>query len=321
MNVIKKFILKESKLMSLISPQLASSGEIPPNDNKWLHEIKYDGVRIICIKNNNNINLMTRKGTDWSGRFPSIVNELKNLKCNNVILDGEISLINNVNSFQGLQNILRDKTIEPKLSYYIFDIIQLEDKNLENLQLIERKKILKTVINFKSEKLKNSPMIIGDGVTFFNSICSLGLEGIISKKIDSKYERKRTKTWLKFKCKKRQEFVVGGYTKPLGSRQYFGSLLLGYYENNEFIYCGKVGTGFNHATLETLYEFLQKNKIDKSPFIIDPPRKEVKIATWVSPVIVVEVEFQDWTNDSILRNPSFKGIREDKFAQDVNKNP
>ena len=319
MNAIKKFITTESNQMDFVLPQLATTGDIPPNNNQWIHEIKYDGVRIICIKNNDNIQLITRKGTDWSSRFPSIVKELKNLKYKHIILDGEIALINNTNSFQELQNILRDKTVEPKLSYYIFDIIQLEDKNLEDLKLIDRKNILKSVINFKSDKLKNSPSIIGDGVTFFNSICSLGLEGIISKKIDSKYERKRTKTWLKFKCKFRQEFVIGGYTRPLGTREYFGSLLIGYFEDTKFIYCGKVGTGFNHSTLENLYNDLQKIKTDKSIFYKDPPRKEVKIATWVKPTMVIEVEFQGWTNDSMLRNPSFKGIREDKLAINVTK--
>lgn len=299
----------QKKLPRKISPQLATLIKKAPNGEEWIHEMKFDGYRILSFIQDD-IRLFTRGNHDWTDKFESIASELKKLKLHNTILDGEVVALDEkgLPNFQSLQNALSLKK-ESELAYYVFDILVYKGKDITQKELIARKDVLKKCIPDNSI-IRYSDHIQGNGEQVFKNACKLGFEGIISKNIYSCYTQKRTRNWLKVKCTARQELVIGGFTKPRGERGYFGSLLLGYYQDKEFIYCGRVGTGFNQNSLRELHTLLSKYKITTPPFK-DPP-VDKNIESWVKPIIVAEIEFQEWTDDGLLRHSSFKGIRQDK---------
>lgn len=308
---------KRQRIPSLIKPQLATLVEQPPQGDEWLHEIKFDGYRLIAFIENKNVRLMTRNNQNWTSKFPSIVKELTKLALPNAIFDGEIVILDKDqrSDFQLLQNAIKDNK-NKKFIYYIFDLIYYDGYDLSSEPLIERKKILHTIITSDTAVLRYSDHVFGSGAAVFAESCKLSLEGIISKNINSLYVQKRTRNWLKVKCLKRQEFVIGGYTLPKASRKNFGSLLLGVYsKNKKFIYCGHVGTGFNDKSLTSIFKQLKKHETTHMPFEKMPPgSKNVK---WIKPVLIAEVEFAEWTSDSILRHPSFKGMRSDKSPKSI----
>lgn len=311
-------LAKKTRMPANISPQLATLVDAAPLGNNWLHEIKIDGYRLICFLDNKKVRLMTRGNQDWTNKFPHLVSALKELNIENAIFDGEITALNAKKhaDFQLLQNSIHDHTDE-NIFYYLFDIIYCNGRDLSDNTLIDRKEILQTILAAnKNPFLRYSDHVLGNGRDVFKNACSLELEGIVSKKIDSEYAGKRTKTWLKVKCIKRQEFVVGGFTTPKGERKYFGSLLVGVYSHdNKLTYCGHVGTGFTQTSLKHISVLLQKNKSNQNPFTINPPG--IKNISWVKPVIVIEVEFSEWTTDGILRHASFQGIRKDKKPKEI----
>lgn len=310
--------VKKSKMPAKISPELATLVDKAPVGKKWLHEIKFDGYRLICVVQQSKVRMFTRNHHDWTAKIPAIATAIKNLNLTNTILDGELVALDDQqhSNFQLLQNTLNEKLHKP-LFYFVFDVIYHDGCDLSAMPLLERKKILKSIIDSHKEKnIQFSEYVIGNGPAIFVEACKLKLEGIISKDVQSTYVQKRTRQWLKVKCVKRQEFIVGGYTKPAGSRQYFGSLLLGFYtDDNELQYCGHVGTGFTAVSLQAVYKLLKANEINKMPFSTKPT--DIKDVKWVQPKIVVEVEFNEWTREGILRHPSFKGLRKDKSAQQV----
>lgn len=315
----KDLNIKKSKLPAKIKPQLATLVDKAPIGNDWLHEMKFDGYRLISIiKDKATLNILTRNGLDWTKNFKKIADEIKKIKLSNTILDGEVVVLDEQGkpSFQLLQNAMKGK-IKAAIVYYVFDIIYYEGRNLSTLSLIDRKKILEQIIPKNNDILRYSDHVIGHGQSMFENACELGLEGIMSKNCKAGYTQKRTQSWLKIKCHHRQEFIVGGYTKPKDKRAYFGSLLLGYYEKNKFKYCGRVGTGFNANSLKEIYSLLEKNKVKECPFATKPPMQD--FASWVKPKIVVEVEFTELTLEGILRHPSFKGLREDKKATCISR--
>jgi len=315
---IKKNNLPSTKMPTKILPQLATLVAKPPEGNEWIHEIKFDGYRIVAFKNGNDIKLISRNGKDWTLYFNNVVKELKKIKIKNCIFDGEIVLLDKKqkSNFQLLQNSIG---LDKPYIYYIFDLLYYDKNNLRSLPLIERKQMLKKLVPHTDKGfLRYSDHIVGSGSKIFNKSCKMGLEGIICKKINSVYEEKRTKTWLKVKCINSQEFVIGGFTLPQGSREYFGSLYLGYYDKKgKLIYCGNVGTGFNHKTLKAIYLSLKKIIRKKNPFATNPPG--VTSAIWVEPKVIAEVEFIEWTLEGMLRHPSFKGIRMDKPARKIKR--
>lgn len=311
--------LNPSSFPQTITPQLATLVDEAPDGEGWLHEIKFDGYRILAFIKGKTITLKSRNNIDWTFKLQSIAQSLKKLSLKNAVLDGEIVLLDREgkSNFQLLQNAIKAEKAA-HFVYYVFDILYYDHFDLKSLPLIERKKILHSLIPDENITIRYSDHICNDGKAMFHTACEMALEGIISKRFDSTYQTRRSKSWLKVKCLKRQEFVIGGYTNPQGSRSHFGSLYLGVFnDKDELEFAGNVGTGFTKSSLKEIYEQLQPNISQKNPFNSRPP--DAKHAHWLKPVLVAEVEFTQWTKDSHLRHPSFKGLRLDKAAKTVKR--
>lgn len=314
--------VKRAVFPSEFKPSLAFLTQKVPEGDDWLHEIKFDGYRILCMINHGKIQILTRNGHDWSKPLSFLADELKAMGNKNLILDGELVAIDKkgISNFQILQNSLK-KSNPTTLKLFVFDIPYYEGYSLNNMPLIERKKILyKLLKNIKRKKshILYTEHIIGHGEDVFKQACDASLEGIISKKISSHYEQHRSKNWLKSKCTNQQEFIIAGFTKPEKSRKYFGSILLGYYnEKQQLQYCGHVGTGFSEKSLQDLYQKFKKIIQKKSSFYNVPDVGSIKNITWLKPKYICQIKFLTWTDNRILRQPSFLGLREDKNLEEV----
>jgi bifunctional non-homologous end joining protein LigD len=286
--------------------QLAKLVAEAPEGDDWLHEVKFDGYRIVAIKDGADVKLVSRRFKDWTAEFPAVAAAVAKLKIGKVILDGEVAILmpDGRTSFQGLQ------TRAGQLVYFVFDRIDLGEQPLE-----QRKRALAELVGTQQDgTIRYSDHVIGRGGEFFAVACKRGLEGIISKRRDSLYTGGRGGAWLKTKCIMRQEFVIGGYTDPEGARTHIGALLVGYHEDGHLKYAGKVGTGFTMKRLVELRDLLAPLAREKCPFA---PALRGKGMHWVEPKLVCEVAFSEWTNDGRLRHPSFQGLRGDKLAKDV----
>ena len=293
---------------------LATAVDKPFSDKEWLFELKLDGFRAIAEIRNGKPVLYSRNGLSMAERFPSVITALKKLKAN-CILDGEIVLLNEHNKpdFQKLQN---HRTVSGSgIIYYVFDLLSLNEHDLSDLPLIERKKLLKKLIR-KTGTVRFCDHIEENGIDFFRAVQGDDLEGIMAKKKDSLYTPGvRTKQWLKIKHHKSQEAIIGGFTQPKGSRNHFGSLLLGQYRDGKLKYIGHAGTGFNEKTLRELFKKLEPLIQKDSPF--DSIIKANSWATWVKPLLVCEVSYSEITRDGMLRHPVFKRLRDDKKSRMV----
>lgn len=305
-----------------LTPELATlTAEIPDGED-WLHEIKFDGYRMLAFVENGDVRLMTRRGNDWTARFGATAESIRELGFQSAILDGELVAVNEegVSDFQKLQNWLQ-RGQQDKLLYYVFDLPYLNGFDLRKSPLMERKELLARMIlahrPANDGSIRYSDHIRGEGPAVLSQACRKGLEGVISKRSDSPYESRRSRAWLKTKCQGRQEFVIGGFTRPRGTRTGFGALLLGYYRDGALVYCGKVGTGFTQQSLTDLTRRMRGIAVRESPFATPIPTGDRRGATWIRPELVAEVEFTEWTGDGMLRHPSFQGLREDKPARDV----
>jgi bifunctional non-homologous end joining protein LigD len=303
-------------------PQLATLVAAPPSGDEWLHEIKYDGYRIGARVRRGAIALYTRNGNDWTSVFPEIADSIRTLRLNDALIDGEVAIVlpDGRTSFQGLQNASADPASRGTLVYFVFDLLRLQGERLEPLTLEERKARLKKLIGRRTTgRLRYSEHVDGRGDPFFRQACRHGLEGIVSKRRDMPYRPGRNRDWLKVKCVQRQEFVIGGFTDPEGTRAGIGALLIGYYEGGRLVFCGKVGTGFTHKLALDLRARLDRLERKRCPFAPAPPGALGRRAHWVKPQLVCEVMFTEWTGDGKIRHPSFQGLRLDKDPREVRR--
>jgi bifunctional non-homologous end joining protein LigD len=304
----------------------------PPTAGDWLYELKFDGIRALAIKTDKKRSLMSRNQNDLSRRFPEILEALKELPLRECVIDGEIVALDEEgrSSFQLLQALEMEGHKSP-VYYYVFDLLQAEGKSLISLPLEQRKELLAAVCSGASDPIRFSGEIGGDANALLKEVKRRGLEGIVGKQRGSVYEPgRRSGAWIKLKCVKEQEFVIGGYTPPGGARKYFGAILVGYYKDNRLLFAGKVGTGFNAKSLAALHQKFEKEKRESCPFV-DLPSKQggkwvqgitpsmMRKMHWVNPVFVAQIKFAEWTRDGKLRQPVFLGLREDKNAKDVQR--
>ena len=306
---------------------LATLVNEPFDKDGWLYEVKWDGYRAVAIVDNGKVSLQSRNNKSFNEKFYPVTQQLERMK-KRMIIDGEIVVLdeNGLSNFSMLQNWRSDA--DGELYYYVFDILWLEGKELISLPLSERKKILQKTVK-ENGLLRISQAFEESGIKFFETAKKMGLEGIIAKKNDSVYlPGLRSQEWLKIKANKRQEMVIGGYTINDDTAKQFSSLLVGVFEGKEFVYTGKVGTGFNDSTQKNILQKLKPLLIKKPAFTEIPdinkpsrfrPNPPHATAYWVKPKIVCEVSYAEMTNDGVMRHPSFEGLRIDKNAEQVIK--
>ena len=291
------------------------------SDPAWIFERKLDGVRCLAARNGRRVRLLSRTGRVMNRSYPELAGALEDDPVEDFLVDGEIvAFERGVTSFSRLQR--RMQLSDPEAArrsgvavyLYLFDLLQLAGHDVTALPLRSRKALLRRNLEFPGH-VRYLPHRNRDGEALFREACHRGLEGLIAKRGDSPYAHGRSRDWLKFKCSREQELVIGGFTAPRGSRAEFGALLVGYWEDGQLRYAGKVGTGFNRGTLKSLGERMRSLERDSPSFVdVEPiPRG----TNWVEPELVAQVAFTEWTRDGRLRHPRYLGLRDDKPARDV----
>lgn len=316
----EKKLLWKSSFPDWVSPMLATLTGERFSDSKWIYECKFDGERALTFYNKGKVKIFSRNKHLLNETYPELINAFKNQDADSLIIDGEIVAFDkDVTSFSQLQKrlgrrkISLEEALKTPIYYYIFDILFLNGFDLRELPLKSRRELLKRAIQYK-DPLRFTEGTVKEGESYFTKACQLGWEGIIAKRLDAPYQGRRSRDWLKFKCHKSQELIIIGYTAPKGHREAFGALLVGYYKQKKLRYAGKVGTGFTEKTLANL-----KKKMDQhmSPHAsVEEPIREKDII-WLKPVLVGEFDFTEWTKAGKLRHPRFKGLRDDKAAEEV----
>ncbi|AOJ07876.1 DNA ligase D [Burkholderia mayonis] len=348
---------RRADLPRRLDPQLATLVDAPPPGDDWLYEAKFDGYRVLIRIDrgaaSGPVAVYTREGRDWTAKFARQVDALARLKLDRGWLDGEAVVLNRagVPDFQALQNALGDARSED-VTLFLFDVPFLNGFDLRGVPLERRRALLAACVDTRARGvLRYSESFSADAADLLTSACDAGLEGLIGKRRDSRYVGGRSKSWVKLKCRRRQEFVIGGYTEPAGRRSGFGALLLGVYERAagdeagrdarnataaakrddrrrgasrasrapplELRYVGRVGTGFDERTLRTLARTLRAHETGRMPFAGAPRERSGTPVHWVKPVLVAECRFAEWTSDAIVRQASFVGLREDKPARTI----
>jgi bifunctional non-homologous end joining protein LigD len=304
--------------------QLATLSDAVPDGEGWLHEIKFDGYRLLGFVSGGECRLRTRNGQDWTKRFPSLTRALQKVKAESAVLDMEAVILNTQgkSDFQALQSALSDAGDSERIVAYVFDVLNLDGTDLTKLPLIERKAQLEALLKrSKQDVLRYSGHVGGQGSEVLDQACKKGLEGIISKAGDAPYVAGRQRTWLKIKCGQRQEFIILGYSDARKGERALGALYLGYRKNGALKYAGKVGTGFTLKSARELAERFEAMKVDK-PLLtreeaVPLGAGEWRSIHWIKPTLIGEVAFTEWTQDNRIRHPSFQGLREDKDASEV----
>jgi DNA ligase D-like protein (predicted ligase) len=283
------------------------------SDPEWIYERKLDGIRCIAVRDGASVKLLSRNDLSMNDRYPEIAEALEAESCDRFAVDGEVV------AFDGAQTsfarLARRGQERVPIFLYLFDVLWLDGRDVRGLPLTERKRLLKDRLE-RHDGVRLTPHRVRDGVDFYEEACRKGWEGLIAKRADSAYTASRSKDWLKFKCDKGQELVIGGFTPPKGSRTEFGALLVGHYDGGELRYAGKVGTGFDDATLRDLGSRMRELRREDPPFVDAGVIRERGV-TWVEPELVAQIGFTEWTTAGRLRHPRFLGLRFDKPASKV----
>lgn len=325
----KRRALRPAPLPKFVEPMKAKLVTEPPKGD-WIYEIKFDGFRALALKGGSQVRLLSRNEKDFGAKFPEVMEALLEVEAREAIIDGEIVALDGEgrSSFQLLQ--ARELGEErPPLFFYAFDLLQLDGEKLIDLPLSERREKLAHLLRKAPEVIRFSDSLGDDAKPLLTQVRKLGLEGLIGKRVDSLYEvGKRSGAWVKLKIQQEQEFVIGGYTDPEGTRSHLGALLVGVQQRGKLIYCGKVGTGFNQSVLQSLHTAFKKIAQKDCPFANLPAKSggrwrqgitaaEMKRCHWVEPKMVCQIKFGEWTRDNLLRQPVYLGLREDKDASEV----
>lgn len=327
---LRRKISKPAPPVTFIEPMKARLAETPPERGDWIYEIKFDGYRAIAFRHGQNVNLFSRNEKDFAQKFPEIADAIGAVSMDDFVMDGEIVALDpkGVSSFQLLQ-AAEIGPERPAIYFYAFDLLRLSGKDLQQEPLVRRKSLLEQLLKDAPKAIRFSASLGEDAGRLLKQAEKLGLEGLIGKRKDSAYEAgRRSGAWIKLKLRREQEFVIGGYTNPEGSRTNFGALLVGFYEGTHLKFCGKVGTGFDARRLQSLHSRFKELSRGDCPFVNLPelrgsrysPRitvAEMKKCHWVEPQLVCQVAFSEWTRDDKLRQPAFLGLREDKDAREV----
>lgn len=324
--------LRRRPMPPWIPPMLATLTEELPSEGTWLYEPKLDGVRALVYVSGGSVRMYSRNRKPLNDAYPELVDDLSDAVRGDAVLDGEIVAFDTsrgITSFGQLQQRMqlrdpvRARRSQVPVHLYLFDCMYYEGIDLTGLQLVERKSVLKDVVCF-DDALRLTPHRTTGASAMLRRACARQEEGIMAKRADSRYVSARSPDWLKIKCVRRQELVIGGYTAPQGSRERLGALLVGYYDSGSprsaslaLRYAGKVGTGYDRKTLELLHSRLAPLHRATSPFAAGPrPAGQIQ---WVEPQLVAEVGFSEWTSAGMLRHPRFVGLRDDKPAREVRR--
>ena len=313
---------KAAALPKFRAPQLATLVDDVPAGNGWMHEIKFDGYRALVACASDKVKVHTRKGLDWSDKFEPLVEQFRNLNLPSCLIDGEIVAYDKEGNpdFSALQQVLKrghgSQKAGDHMAFHAFDLLELNGKDLSRLPQIERKERLEALLDQAQPPIHVADHLIGAGEKLYRTMCDAGQEGIISKRIDARYEvGRRTRAWVKVKCTRRQEFVIVGWKKSSARGRPFSSLLLAQNEGGELVYKGNVGTGFNQDSLQELAAKFARLERKTAP--ADVGRPESRGVTWLEPQLVAEIAFSEFTHDGSVRHASYLGLRGDKAAEEV----
>ncbi|MFJ9037010.1 non-homologous end-joining DNA ligase [Streptomyces sp. NPDC102406] len=302
------------------SPMLATLSARRDFPTGWVFERKLDGIRVLAVRERGEVTLRSRSGRRLDATYPEIIEALAAQDCADFTVDGEIVAYSqgrtDFSLLQQRMGLTRRADVEASkvtVTYYVFDLLRLDGVDVRRLPLRHRKSLLRRALAFQAP-LRFSTHRNDGGPDLLADACRRGWEGLIAKRADSTYQARRSDDWLKLKCSRGQEFVVGGFTEPAGSREGLGALLIGYHEDGELRYAGKVGTGFDRRTLLALRRRLDALQVAASPFTGRIAQRGVH---WVRPQLVVQIDFAEWTRDGMLRHPRYQGLRDDKNPADV----
>lgn len=315
-----------------VEPMKALGSERSP-EGRWLCEIKFDGYRAVAVSNQGRVELWSRAHKPMGLDYPGIVEALASLKCRDAVLDGEIVALDSAgrSRFQLLQGRDLPGGSRPVIVYFVFDLMHLDGRSVVELPIEERKKLLGRLLRRPVPPVQLSATFDVEPAELMRLARQQGLEGIIAKRPGSTYESgRRSGAWVKCKHHGEQELVIGGFTPPQNSRQYFGAILMGYFRRGKLLYAGKVGTGFNHRLLASLHATLLQRVRRSCPFANLPMAHqsrfgtgmtagEMKKVTWIKPDLVAQIRFAEWTDDGLLRQPVFLGLRKDRRAAEVRR--